>query len=356
MSLVLNDVVVPESLDGLDAAGFRACVDVRNAVEQHTLSTDLLTPVAAELLPEYRDNPNRTRRHVLATVDGVAVGRGIVTTRPHSPGSGAYVQVDVLPGRRGQGIGAALLDAAVAAAAELGETTLKAQVQHVAVTGGDRLASPTGFGDVPAVDPGVRFLRSRGWALEQVTRISLLETDRLADRLDGLRADAQAASGEAYGVRSWVGPTPDEWLDDLAVLRTRMSTDAPMAGLQAPPDPWDAARVVAHDARAAEGGATALTTAVEHLASGRLVGFSEILVPADRPAATQEDTLVLREHRGHRLGMLLKVETARLLLERAPQVEAVVTWNAEENRPMLDVNEAMGFRAIGYEGGWQKRA
>jgi hypothetical protein len=43
------------------------------------------------------------------------------------------------------------------------------------------------------------------------------------------------------------------------------------------------------------------------------------------------------------------------LLASFPHVEAVATWNAEENRPMLDVNEAMGFRPIGLEGGWQKR-
>ncbi len=64
---------------------------------------------------------------------------------------------------------------------------------------------------------------------------------------------------------------------------------------------------------------------------------------------------MLRDHRGHRLGMLVKIAAADLLLEHAPEREAIVTWNAEENRPMLDVNEAMGFRAIGYEGAWQKR-
>ncbi|MCW2841196.1 MAG: family N-acetyltransferase [Aeromicrobium sp.] len=181
-------------------------------------------------------------------------------------------------------------------------------------------------------------------------RISVLETSGLADRLPALLTDA-SASGD-YRLLEWTGPTPPEWLDDLAVLHTRMSTDAPMAGLQAPPDPWDAARVAAHDARIAAGGQTVLTTAAEHVPSARLVGFSEIYVPAGRAAAMQADTLVLREHRGHRLGMLLKATTAQRLLQAAPHVEAVITYNAEENRPMLDVNEAMGFRAIGYEGGW----
>ena len=69
----------------------------------------------------------------------------------------------------------------------------------------------------------------------------------------------------------------------------------------------------------------------------------------------QEDTLVLAEYRGHRLGMLLKATNIQLLMEQAPATTAIVTFNAEENRPMLAVNEAVGFRPIGYEGVWQKQ-
>jgi GNAT superfamily N-acetyltransferase len=69
---------------------------------------------------------------------------------------------------------------------------------------------------------------------------------------------------------------------------------------------------------------------------------------------TQEDTLVLREHRGHRLGMLLKVANLQYLEQVAPGHPGVLTWNAEENRAMLDVNEAVGFEPIGYEGAWRK--
>lgn len=355
MGFAIAELTVPETLDAPGADSYLACIAVRNAVEAGTIGTDLLTPRPEELLPEYRDNPTRRRQHATASVDDAVVGRAIVTTRPRAPGVGAYFVVDVLPEHRGRGIGAALMEWVEQTAAAVGETTLKVSVAHTVSTPGERLASPTGFGDVPADDPGARFLFRRGFVLEQVVRISVLDTGELGDRLAPMLDASRTAAGDGYRLVSWVGPTPSEWLDDLAVLHTRMSTDAPMAGLQAEPDAWDAARVADHDGRIDEGGQTVLTSAVEHVGSGRLVGFSQIYVPDGRPAAMQEDTLVLREHRGHRLGMLLKAATALDLLRVAPHVEAVVTWNAEENRPMLDVNEAMGFRAIGYEGGWQRR-
>ncbi|MET0930363.1 MAG: GNAT family N-acetyltransferase [Aeromicrobium sp.] len=356
MTFTIDELVVPESLASPGGDDFIACIALSNAVEAHVVGTTILSPTPDELLPEYRSNPTRARSHFLARVDGIPVGRAIVTTRPRTPGVGAHVVVDVLPEHRGRGIGAALLARVEAAAAAEGESTLKVSIAHTVDTPGERIAPPTGFGDLPADDPGVRFLRHHGFVLEQVSRISVLDTAGLGDRLPGFLATSRSFAGDDYAVRSWVGPTPSARLDDLAVLRTRMSTDAPMAGLQAPPDLWDAARIEAHDARIGEGGQTVLTTAAEHLPTGRLVGFSEIFVPDGRTSAMQQDTLVLREHRGRRLGLLLKASTARDLLREAPHVDTVITYNAEENRPMLDVNEAMGFRPIGYEGGWQRRS
>jgi hypothetical protein len=69
---------------------------------------------------------------------------------------------------------------------------------------------------------------------------------------------------------------------------------------------------------------------------------------------SQHNTIVLKEHRGHRLGMLLKVANIRRLQSMAPGHPSIITFNAEENRHMLDVNEAVGFEPMGYEGAWGK--
>jgi len=97
-------------------------------------------------------------------------------------------------------------------------------------------------------------------------------------------------------------------------------------------------------------------TVAQHIPSARLVAFTELAVDEARPQiAHQEDTLVLSEHRGHRLGMLLKGENLARLHELLPEVLEVETYNAEENRPMLAINELMGFTPMLYAGEWQKR-
>ena len=51
-----------------------------------------------------------------------------------------------------------------------------------------------------------------------------------------------------------------------------------------------------------------------------------------------------RQHRGHQLGLLLKIDMLRWLAEVEPQLEIIQTWNNVDNRFMINVNEALGYR------------
>ena len=99
-----------------------------------------------------------------------------------------------------------------------------------------------------------------------------------------------------------------------------------------------------------------IESVARNLPTGRLVGFTRVEVSPESPdRAYQQDTLVLREHRGHGLGARLKAANALLLMEALPTVRAIRTWNADSNRHMLAVNRALGYAVDGYSREWQKQ-
>jgi GNAT superfamily N-acetyltransferase len=350
----IHEVAIPATLDGTDAADFLATVEVRNAVEADGYGTDDLGATAAEILPVWLDQEYEPKRLFAATVGDRIVARAIYETRPPAEADIVWLGVQVHPEFRHIGIGSALADLLESIAATEGRSRLVVYTVSRAADG-EQIPSPTGFGSVPAANSEVRFLLGRGYSLEQVERGSRLPLPIDPAELERHFDAASAAAGSGYAVRQWTGRTPEAWLDDMALLFTRMSTDAPTAGLEEPEDVWTRQRLIDYEDRAEAGPKTSVVTVVEHLASGRLAGMTELGVPSepDRPVS-QNDTIVLKEHRGHRLGMLLKVANLRQLQAVAPGYPSVITFNAEENRHMLDVNEAVGFVPMGYEGAWKK--
>lgn len=341
--ITVEELVIPRTMDADDAEDFAASVEIMADVEAEGYGTDDLRLSPVEVLPWWSD-PESPRRLLGVRVDGRLVARAMFDRLVRDPDT-AWLMVSVLPGFRGRGIGTALADAIENLARDEGRTKLLAYTVSPEAPG-SRIASPTGFGSVPADNPEVRFLLERGYRLQQVERGS-----RLALPV----AVAIPDPGPDYRLRYWRDRTPPEWREDMAELHTRMSTDAPSAGLEEPENVYTVERLLVIEEAHALSPRTDLTAAVEHVPSGRLVGFTVLSVPAERSRAVhQDDTLVLREHRGHRLGMLLKVANLDHLQRVRPGHPSVITFNAEENRHMLDVNEAVGFVPMGYEGAWRK--
>lgn len=347
----IEPLIVPDRIEAADAADFIGMATVRSAVEaeQRGIPGDVMT--AAELLPDWKDE-SRTMSGLVAKVEGRVVARGNLAL-PRGA-SECWAAVSVLPEFRGGGIGSALYERLERMAEDAGRTTIQNQTTYRAGVEGATVPAPTGFGSVPIDLPSTRFLLSNGFSLEQVGRVSAVRLPVDAERFSSLLAEAVAAAA-GYRTVSWQGRTPGEWLAAIAMLRTRMSTDTPNAGIVQTEDVWSADRVRSVDDLRAESPLTTLTSIAVEAATGRVAGFTEIDVAAepDRPA-DQTDTLVLREHRGRRLGMLLKLTNLRELSARFPACHSVETVNAEDNRPMLDINESIGFAAVAFSARWRK--
>ncbi len=352
--ITITEVVIPASLDAPDADEFLACVELRNTVWRTDSGTDDLSYTPAELLPGWQKTTFEPKRMFAARLDGRLVARGVFETRLDEAADTVWLMAEVLHDARGQGVGEALAHHLESIALSEGKTRAIVYAPSWK-SGGIRIPSPTGFGSVPAGTPEVRLLQGLGYTLEQVERGSRLALPLESGLLQQAHVTALAAAGGDYRVHTWAGPTPPQWRDDIAHLLTRMSTDAPTAGLDEPEDPWTVERLLEDEAKEAESPRTSVVAAVEHVPSGTLVGFTEMTVPAEAARSVdQEDTIVLREHRGHRLGMLLKAANLVWLEQVSRGHPSIITYNAEENRHMLAVNEALGFVPFVYEGAWRK--
>jgi GNAT superfamily N-acetyltransferase len=244
----------------------------------------------------------------------------------------AELTLVVHPARRRHGLGRALLEHAAARAAEHGRSVLNSGTRRG--TGGEPFARAMG------AEPGLvdvqRVMDVRAMLDEQLAR--LRETA------------AQAAAG--YSLVSWTGLVPEDFLDQAAALFAALN-DAPHDPHIAPAL-WDAQRVRerVNDLRPHYGLRTYAVAAVQE-DTGEPAALTEVAVdPADPGWGHQMLTGVTREHRGHRLGLLVKTAMVEWLRAAEPALERIQTWNAESNRYMIAVNEALGYTILGQPANW----
>ncbi len=315
---------------------------------------DVATVAARVDLPELPPDPVQNilndppvqRAHIrerwLAREDGQAVGAAKITFPRLDNTHVMELQIVVHPQARRRGVGRALLDVALQRARDEQRTCVMGEVPR-------RLN-----GNQPAECPGAAFAEAAGAkeALAETCRV--LDLDGLGEaRLEALETEARARAG-GYDVVQWSGPAPDELVPDLAWLTSRLSTDAPLGDLAWEEENWDVERYREEEAGALARDYAWVTTAARHMESGRLVAYSDIGVSIHRPEiAHQWTTIVDRAHRGHRLGMLIKVGNLRLLRREQPAAQRIVTRNADSNAHMLAINLAMGFRPVAKWSEWQ---
>lgn len=258
----------------------------------------------------------------------------------------AELLVDTLPAYQRQGLGGAMLRHLESEAAALGRTTL-----------GNETTWPYAAGPDGTGHPGPEFARRHGYrlALTDVRRqLALPVHDDTLDRLHAETAPHWSTGPAAYTLRSFHRPVPEELLAGWARVEAAVDTEAPVGDLDL--DPWtpDTAAVREDEALLARQGRTSYATVALDV-SGEVVAYTELVVPKTGRTAYQWGTLVLPEHRGHRLGLAVKVTNLRFLQWDRPDLMTLTTYNAESNAPMVAVNEALGFVPVERLGEFQKR-
>ena len=238
--------------------------------------------------------------------------------------AGLLIVVD--PAKRRQGLGRALLAHAAAQAAAAERTIIWSEVRDGSA--GDAFA--TALGAKPGMAAALRRLDLR---------------TAPAGKFSRLYAEA-AAAATGYSLVRWAGLTPREYQGPLAGVLNAYA-DAPHdEGYEA--ETWDAERVRERGGVPLQlMGVRSYTIAAMHDASGEMAGMTQLSVAPDDPSwGHQGLTAVVRQHRGHRLGLLLKTAMLEWLAETEPAIERIETGNASANDHMIAVNDVLGFEAV----------
>jgi GNAT superfamily N-acetyltransferase len=246
----------------------------------------------------------------------------------------AFVDVTVDPAARRQGLGRRLFEAGIDRA--------RAESRTLVLT--------AGYDD----SAGIEFAKAMGLerASQEVKRRHDLGT------LDRARLDKEYAVAQdravAYDLLRLPCPVPDELIADVVAMSVAIN-DAPTDDLDVEDEVFSPERI-----RAFESGQVAHARRIYRLVArerntGELAGHTMVGVEAERPwHAWQYDTSVLRAHRGHRLGLVLKIAMLYWLAEEEPQLRTIDTWNAKSNEHMVEVNEVLGYDILTGGSTWQK--
>ncbi|MFE6506263.1 GNAT family N-acetyltransferase [Nocardioides sp. NPDC057767] len=329
----MSELVI-ERVDPFDDEVFDAWHDVMTASWLDARGPDADLWAREEQRVELQQQTAKTdRRAYVGRVDGETVAAGWIAMPLLDNLHRATLVVAVLPAHRRRGHGTTLLDHVEAEARAQGRTSLTGEVWW-----------PWSLGSGGEGSPGRDFGVARGYAPALVEVRRLLRLPVPDDVLDRLAAQA-AERHAAYTLRSWVGRVPDDIVESWAVLDASLETEAPTGDLDIEAPEPDVAKVRETEELVAAQKRT-LYHSVALDADGKVVAYTVIGYSSLDGKSYQWGTLVEAAHRGHRLGLAVKVANLRLLQSERPEVPTLGTYNAEVNSHMIQVNEAMGFEPV----------
>lgn len=274
------------------------------------------------------DNPERGIT-LIGAIDGrEMVGAGLLTRtlkeNLHTAMAFAYVR----PDRTREGIGSALVRELEVVAAGDGRTTIQSEAY----------LPPSGTA------PAEAFAAALGYGVASREAIKELALTDFLARREALAAEAAAADG--YRITTFDTICPDEHLDSFGRLLGMLMSEVPLGELDLDTSEWTPERIRAAEQRQVAIGRH-VHTAMAITPEGEVAGVSDVRIDDTDQAYGQVGiTLVDPAHRGHRLGLALKLATHDLAVWTYPDLVSLDTSNAEVNTHMNAVNEALGYRTI----------
>ncbi len=287
-----------------------------------------LTVFRQEMALRYGDEGEVERAFLL--VEGTeVVGTAALFASDFDNREVAWISVVVRPDLRRRGYGRAGLDLVLAECRRLGRPS----VLLYGWEGGAARA----------------FAESAGFVEKslEVRRVHDLEgNDEERARFRALHDEA-VRHATVYELVTLTGRTPADLIPGLVEVTSAIN-DAPLDDLDYEDEVYDADRVRAYEQAQEASGYRMHRVVARHRGTGALVGHTVVCVDTEQPAwAEQHDTAVLPEHRGHRLGLLLKSAMVLHLADVEPQLRCILTDNAASNGPMIAVNKRLGHRIVG---------
>jgi mycothiol synthase len=277
-------------------------------------------PSELESWSELDGNADMARRGLLALDDGRAIAAFVWAEPLLEDTDTAWGWLFVDPAERRRTVARTTVDMA---AAELVPRARTRVLSNVLIGG-----------------PGERFVSVLGGRRVQTAVCNVLDLGALDPQVNAARANAVP---DGYVLRRWLDTSPEDLVEPFARAREAMN-DAPHGEEPQDDAAWTADRVRLLEEHRARRKSRVYYTAAVAVGTGDMAGYTEIEV-TDRPiTAIQEDTGVVRAHRGHGLGLVVKAANLKWLLSAEPHVRKITTWNAESNSHMLAVNHQLGFR------------
>ncbi|HEX2144938.1 MAG TPA: GNAT family N-acetyltransferase [Glycomyces sp.] len=289
-------------------------------VPEHVFAKSLANP-----------SPNTEFRYYTASDGGDVLGVLQVMLPTKDNAHYAEAELAVHPERRRRGIGTALLEQLLVLARDEARSELVV-LARAAIDGGP--SRP---------DAGARFLEHHGFeaALTEIDRrLDLAAVDPAVE--ERLWNEAVAAA-EDYEVVSWIGRCPEEYLDGLGRIDSKIFAEIPLGEVDLRPRVIDRQYILAREDRAEASGNAMIRTIAVPKGSNDVAANTLIYAPEGLQHGEQAITIVDPAHRGHRLGLLTKLANLRQLREHYGRVTTLWTGNADTNANMVAINDLLGY-------------